>query len=102
MVVLSYVVAALAVVVMAVNVYQAVTLRRSIVGGEIGAKWSALTWLVAVFLVGYLLAPLAIWYGLPHEYLLPVVFAVFLLGAVFVWVVIGIIRDTLAFLKLTK
>ena len=102
MLVASYVVSVLAILVMAVNVYQAVALRRSMVGGEIGTKWNALTWIVAVFLVGYLVAPLAVWYGMPHDDLLPVVFVVFLLGAVFVWVVIGIIRDTLAFLKLTR
>ena len=33
---------------------------------------------------------------------LSLVFAVFLFGAVFVWYVIGIIRDTLEFLKLAK
>jgi len=30
------------------------------------------------------------------------VFCVFVFGAVFVWVVIGILRDTLAFLKLLR
>jgi hypothetical protein len=98
----AYAVAALAILVMAVNVVQAVRLRRSIVGGEVGSKWSLLTVLVGVFFVGYLLSPLAVAYGLPAEYLSVIVFGVFLFGAVFVWVVIGIIRDTLAFLKLTR
>ena len=98
----AYGVAAAAILVMAVNVIQAVRLRRSIVGGEVGAKWSALTLLIAVFFVGYLFSPLAIHFGLPAEYLSVLMFAVFLFGAVFVWVVIGIIRDTLAFLKLTR
>lgn len=87
---------------MAVNVIQAIQLRRAIVGGEVGAKWGALTMLIAFFFVGYLFSPLAIYFGLPAEYLSLLVFAVFLFGAVFVWVVIGIIRDTLAFLKLVR
>ncbi len=100
--VLAYVMAAIAIAAMAVNVLQAVRLRRAIVGGEVGSKWGALTWLIGVFFVGYLIAPLAIYFGLPSEYLLPVVFGVFVFGAVFVWVVMGIIRDTLTFLKLIK
>ena len=98
----AYGLAALATFVMAANVFQAVRLRRAIVGGEVGAKWSALTVLVAVFFIGYLFSPLAIYFGLPPQYLSLLVFAVFVLGAVFVWVVIGIIRDTLTFLKLIK
>ncbi len=98
----AYSVAALAILLMAVNVVQAIRLRRSIVGGEVGSKWSALTGLIAAFFVGYLLSPLALHFGLPADSLYVVVFGVFLFGAVFVFVVIGIIRDTLAFLKLTR
>ena len=98
----AYGLAAAAIVVMAVNVVQAIRLRRAIVGGEIGSKWSALTWLIGFFFLGYVLSPLAIYARLPQQFLLPLVFAVFLFGAVFVWVVIGIIRDTLTFLKLVK
>jgi hypothetical protein len=97
-----YAVAALAIVVMGVNVVQAIRLRRSIVGGEVGAKWGALTFLIVLFFVGYLFSPLAMVYQVPPQYLDLAVFAVFLFGAVFVWVVIGIIRDTLTFLKLVK
>jgi hypothetical protein len=99
---LAYGMAALAIVVMAVNVFQALRLRRAIVGGEIGSKWSVLTVLIAVFFSGYLLSPLAIYFGLPSDALFVMMFAVFLFGAVFVWVVTGIIRDTLDFLKLTR
>lgn len=98
----AYGVAGLAILVMAVNVVQAIRLRRSIVGGEVGSKWSVLTVLIAIFFVGYLLSPLAIHFGLPAESLSVIVFGVFLFGAVFVFVVIGIIRDTLTFLKLTR
>jgi hypothetical protein len=98
----AYGLAALAILVMGADVWLAVRLRRAIVGGEVGAKWGALTVLVGFFFVGYLLSPLALYYAIPAEYLNVLVFAVFLFGAVFVWVVIGIIRDTLAFLKLLR
>ena len=94
--------ATLAIVVMAVNVVLAIRLRRAIVGGEVGSKWGLLTLLIAIFFVGYLFSPLALYYQLPAEYLNALVFGVFLFGAVFVWVVIGIIRDTLTFVKLVK
>lgn len=99
---LAYGLAALAIVVMGVDVVLAVRLRRAIVGGEVGAKWGVLTVLVGFFFVGYLLSPLALYYALPAQYLNLLVFVVFLFGAVFVWVVIGIIRDTLSFLKLLR
>lgn len=100
--VLAYGLAALSIVVMGLNVVLAIRLRRAIVGGEVGAKWGLLTVLVAFFFVGYLLSPLALYYAIPSPYLYLLVFAVFLFGAVFVWVVIGIIRDTLSFLKLLR
>lgn len=99
---MAYGLAALAIVVMAVNVIQAIRLRRAIVGGEVGSKWGVLTALIAFFFIGYLLSPLAIVYELPPRYLNLLVFAVFLFGAVFVYVVIGIIRDMLTFLKLIR
>lgn len=98
----AYGLAALAILVMAVNVVQAIRLRRAIVGGEVGAKWGLLTFLIAFFFLGYLVSPLAIYFEIPARVLDLMVFAVFLFGAVFVWVVIGIIRDTLTFLKLVK
>ncbi len=98
----AYGLAAVAIVVMAVNVVQAIQLRRAIVGGEVGTKWSLLTFLIAFFFLGYLVSPLAIYFRFPKEVQDLMMFAVFLFGAVFVWFVIGIIRDTLAFLKLAK
>ncbi len=98
----AYGLAAVAIAVMAVNVVQAIRLRRAIVGGEVGTKWSVLTFLIAFFFLGYLVSPLAIYFRLPKEIQDLMTFAVFLFGAVFVWFVIGIIRETLAFLKLAK
>lgn len=99
---MAYALAVIAIGVMAVNVVQAVRLRRAIVGGEVGAKWGVLTYLIAIFFLGYLVSPLAIYLQIPKQVLDLMVFAVFLFGAVFVAVVIGIIRDTLSFLKLVK
>ncbi len=99
---MAYALAVIAIGVMAVNVVQAVRLRRAIVGGEVGAKWGVLTYLIAIFFLGYLVSPLAIYLQIPKQALDLMVFAVFLFGAVFVSVVIGIIRDTLSFLKLVK
>ncbi|HYS81827.1 MAG TPA: hypothetical protein VEM76_14035 [Anaeromyxobacteraceae bacterium] len=99
---IAYGLAALAILVMGFDVYLAVRLRRAIVGGEVGQKWGLLTFLIGLFFVGYLLSPLALYYQLPAEYLNLLVFGVFLFGAVFVSVVIGIIKDALTFLKLVR
>jgi hypothetical protein len=98
----AYALAAVAIAVMAVNVVQAIRLRRAIVGGEVGTKWGLLTFLVGFFFLGYLVSPLAIYLAIPKAVMDLMVFAVFLFGAIFVFVVIGIIRDTLTFLKLVK
>lgn len=98
----GYGLAGLAIVVMGVNVLLAIRLKRAIVGGEVGQKWGVLTGLIAVFFVCYLFSPLALYFQLPIETLNILVFAVFLFGAIFVWVVMGIIRDTLTFLRLVK
>jgi VIT1/CCC1 family predicted Fe2+/Mn2+ transporter len=98
----AYGLAGLAIVVMGVSMVQANRLRRAIVGGEVGEKWGLLTMLITVFFFCYLASPLALYYEIPAQYLNALVFGVFLFGAVFVLVVIGIIRDTLTFLKLLR
>ena len=99
---LAYGLSFLAIVVMAANVYFANELKRSIIGGEVGKKWNLLTTLIVVFFFGYLASPLVLVFELGIEVMSVLVFAVFLFGAVFVWVVIGIIRDTLTFLDMLK
>lgn len=100
--ILSYALAALAIVVMGINTVLALRLKRAILGGELGEKWGVLTALITVFFACYLFSPLALYFQIPNEYLNALVFAVFLSGAAFVWVVMGIIRDTLSFLKLLR
>ena len=100
--VVAYVLAVIAILVMGLNVVLAVRLRRAIVGGEVGQKWGLLTALIVIFFFGYLFSPAALYFQVPAEYLNAAVFGVFAFGAVFVWVVIGILRDTLSFLKLLR
>jgi len=102
MIYVAYGLAGLAILVMGVNAVLAVRLKRAILGGEVGEKWGLLTALIVVFFVCYLFSPLALYFAIPPEYLNLLVFGVFLFGAVFVWVVMGIIRDTLTFLKLVR
>ena len=99
---LAYALSFVAIVVMAADVYFALQLKRSILGGEVGKKWSLLTTLIVVFFFCYLLSPLVLVFDLGIEVMSVLVFVVFLFGAVFVWVVIGIIRDTLTFLDMLK
>lgn len=102
MIYVAYALAGLAILVMGYNAVLAVQLKRAIVGGEVGEKWGLLTALIVVFFGCYLFSPLALYFEIPAQYLNLLVFGVFLFGAVFVWVVMGIIRDTLTFLKLIK
>ena len=98
----AYVLSFAAIVVMAIDVVLALKLKRAILGGEVGKKWTLLTTLLVVFFVCYLASPLVLILELPIEVMSVLVFFVFLFGAVFVWVVIGIIRDTLTFLDMLK
>jgi hypothetical protein len=102
MIYVAYGLAGLAILVMGLNAVMAVRLKRAILGGEVGEKWGLLTALIVVFFVCYLFSPLALYFAIPPEYLNLLAFGVFLFGAIFIWVVIGIIRDTLTFLKLIK
>lgn len=99
---LAYALSAAAIIVMAIDVALALKLKKAIVGGEVGQKWGLLTTLVVIFFFGYLASPLLLYFHAPPEYLTVMMFFVFLFGAVFVWIVIGIIRDTLSFLDLLK
>ena len=98
----AYVLSFAAIVVMAIDVVLALKLKRAILGGEVGKEWTLLTTLLVVFFVCYLLSPLVLILKLPIAVMGVLVFFVFLFGAVFVWVVIGIIRDTLSFLDMLK
>jgi hypothetical protein len=98
----AYVLAGLSIAVMGADVVLAVRLHRAIVGGEIGQRWGVLTALLILSFLGCLLTPLALWLQVPAEWLNLLTLGVVLIGAVFVFVAIGIIRDALGFLKLSR
>jgi hypothetical protein len=99
---IAYVLAGLSIVVMGADVVLAVRLHRAIVGGEIGQRWGVLTALLVLSFLGCLLAPLALWFQVSSAWLNVLTLGVALIGAVFIFVAIGIIRDALGFLKLSR
>jgi hypothetical protein len=98
---IAYVFATAAIVVMGIDLFKALKLKKAIVGGEVGQKWNFLTTLIVIFFVFYLFAPLILVFDL-GQYMPALTFFVFLFGAVFVLVVIGIITEALSFLDLLK
>jgi hypothetical protein len=102
MIYVSYALSLAAIGVMIVNTYLAFKLRREMIGGEVGDRWRLLTNLIILFLVGYVLSPLLLILNVPVEFMGAVVFAVFLFGAIFVLVVIRIIKDMLSFLGMLE
>lgn len=96
MIYVSYGLSFLGILVMVVNVVLAFRLRRVLIGGEIRSRWGLLTNFILVFLGGYILSPLLLVFSVPVEYMGAVVFGIFLFGAIFVWIVIRIIRETLS------
>ena len=98
----SYGLGFVAIVTMIINVFLAVRLRRAMIGGVIRSRWSLLTNLIIVFLLGYILSPLLLVVQLPIEYMGLVVFLLFLFVAIFVAVVIRILHDTLSSLDLLE
>lgn len=102
MIYVSYVLAFLAILTMVVNAVLAFRLRRALIGGEIRSRWSLLSNFILVFLFGYILSPLLLVFSVPVELMGAVIFLIFLFGSVFVWIVIRIIRDTLAVMGVLK
>jgi|GEM_PF-1042173 hypothetical protein len=104
---LVYALSGLAIAVMGVDLFKAFQLKTALSRGEmgrgeVGKKWTLLTLLLVFFFVGYLASPLLLFFQLDPRYVNLLVFLVFLFGAAFVYVVVGIIRDILTFLDLLK
>ena len=102
-----YVIAALAITVMAIDLYLALQLKNAIGRGDLGKgevakKWNVLTGLLVVFFVGYLASPLLVLFKLDPAWGNVLVFTVFLLGAGFVFVVVGVLKDILTVLDVLK
>lgn len=100
--IVNYVLAGLAIVVMAFNTVLTFRLKAKLIGGEVGARWNVLSVLVLVFLIAFILSPLLLVFEAPVDFLLLAVFSVFLLGAVFVSLVVRIVGDILQVMDLLE
>jgi hypothetical protein len=96
MIYVSYALAIFAILVMVMNVILAFRLKAVLIGGEIRSRWNLLTNFMLLFLLGYILSPLLLVFSVPVEYMGVVVFLIFLFGAIFILIVIRIIREILA------
>jgi hypothetical protein len=102
MIYLSYGLSLLAILVMLVNVIMAFRLRSVLIGGEIRSRWTMLSIFLLLFLIGYILSPLLLLFPVPFEYMVVMVFIIFLSGAIFVWLVIRTIREILKVLDVLE
>ncbi len=100
--IVNYVLAGLAILVMAFNTVMTFRLRSKLIGGEVGARWNVLSLLALLFLIAFILSPLLLILSVPVDYLLLAVFAVFFLGAVFVGLVVRIVGDILQVMDLLE
>ena len=80
-----------AIVCMAAALVLVIRLLRLARGGKVGRAMRWLLAFVVIFLIGYLAAPLCLW--LPAEWSLLLTAVVFLLGAVFVILVLSLVRS---------
>lgn len=95
-----YVISVLAICVMAINVFKAYTLKKSIVGGELGEKWNYSFYLIIFFFIGYIISPLIL--RISPEYKDIIISLVFLFGALFVLIMISILISVITVLKVKK
>jgi hypothetical protein len=100
--IVNFILAGLAILVMAYNAVVTFQLGSKLIGGEVGARWRVLSILVLLFLVGFILSPFLLVLQVPTDYLLLAVFSVFLLGAIFVGLVVRVIRDILKVMDLLE
>ena len=99
-VLLYYVISAAAILVMAVNVYRAFKLKKSIVGGEVGEKWNYSLYLIVFFFAGYILSPLFLRISPESKDIL--ISLVFLFGAIFVFLMITVIFSVITLFDVKK
>lgn len=99
---LNYALAGVAVILMAGDLFLAVRLRSALRGGEVREKWTLMTILLVFFFSGYIAGPVFLLLDLPTEVMSVLTFTVFIMGAIFVRVAIGIIKDALSFFELLE
>lgn len=79
-----------AILVMTYCLWTTVRFRKQVPGGIVGEKWKIMSWLVTLFLFGYLTTP---FFGvLPDEVLRFIVSLIFFFGAVYVLITIRLIH----------
>ena len=86
----STIISVLAIIVMAVCLFQVLSLRKTVPGGIVGRTWKQLTGLVILFAVGYLVTPFFPY--IPAAIVDPIVALIFLFGAIYVWITIRLIH----------
>lgn len=99
---IHFAVAGLAILLMAYNTFITFRLRSRLIGGVVRARWNVLSTLVLVFLIGFILSPLLLVLNIPVDYLILAMLSVFLLGAVFVLLVVRVVGDILQALDLLE
>jgi len=97
---LYYIISAVAIVVMAINVIKAFKLKKAIVGGEVGEKWNYCLYLILFFFAGYIVSPLFLQISPESKDIL--VSLVFLFGAVFVFIMITLIFSVITLLQVRR
>ena len=81
----AYALSFAAIVVMAIDVFLAFKLKRAILGGEVGKKWTLLTTLLVVFFLCYLLSPLVLVLDLGQPSRLIVAMTTYNFKSIFAW-----------------
>ena len=69
--------------------FMVLRLKRQIPGGIIGKRWNSLIALVVLFVLGY--TSVFVLHDLPAEQLLLLITAVYLFGAIYVWLTIRMV-----------
>jgi hypothetical protein len=101
--VLAYVLSGAAIVVMAVNIWLVVSLLSRYKGrGKVVARMRLLLALIAFFFAGYVISPFLVALELPHIWLVILVFAVFIFGALYVTITLSVLRKIFSLLDLLK
>jgi hypothetical protein len=95
-----YIFSIAAILVMAVNVMRAFSLKKAIVGGEVGEKWNYSLYLILFFFGGYIVSPLIL--RISPESKDIIISLVFLFGAIFVFIMINLIFSVITLLEVKK
>jgi hypothetical protein len=82
---------ALALILILYCLFLVLKLKRQIPGGIIGKHWNTLVGLVVLFVLGYM--SVFVLQNLPAEQLLVIITAVYLFGAIYVWLTIRMVYN---------